>query len=155
MKSVLGTNSPWHVAKCGDPDCFPCSTAVGPLKISCRTPGAVYSIVCLLCQGKGTDAVYYGETGKNCYSRGKKHLEDFAAKLSSHCMTIHAKKHHPDVTTVASNFRMIPLKLIRKPLDRQITEALEIANSSVDILFNSGTEWRFGQIPRTAVTSPV
>ena len=70
-------------------------------------------------------------------------------------MTIHAKKHHPDVTTVASNFRMIPLKLIRKPLDQQITEALEIANARVDILLNSGTEWRSGQIPRAAVTRPV
>ena len=66
-------------------------------------------------------------------------------------MTIHAKVHHPDVPHSMSNFRMIPLKKISKPLDRQITESLVISNASVDILMNSGSEWRAGAVPRASV----
>ena len=109
---------------------------------------------CVLCKDTGKESIYYGDTGKNSYSRGKKHLEDFAAQLSSHCMTIHLRVHHPDVPTDASNFRMNPLRAVRKPLDRQITEALNIANSDVDILLNSGTEWRSGHLSRASVTRP-
>ena len=59
-------------------------------------------------------------------------------------MSIHAKVHHPDEPRLATNFKMIPLKTINKPMDRQITEALNIANANVDILLNSGSEWRSG-----------
>ena len=86
--------------------------------------------------------------------RGKKHLEDFSSGNPSHCMTIHAKVHHPDVPHSMSNFRMIPLKRISKPLDRQITESLVISNASVDILMNSGSEWRAGAVPRASVGRP-
>ena len=41
LKIFLSTNNPWDVVRCGDTECFPCSTAVGPMKISCRTPGVV------------------------------------------------------------------------------------------------------------------
>ena len=39
-------------------------------------------------------------------------------------------------------------------MDRQITEALSIANTNVDILLNSVSEWGSGQVPRAAVARP-
>ena len=108
--------------------------------------GVVYSIVCVLCEEEGKGSFYFGESGKNCFERGKKHLDDFNASVSSHCMTIHAKVHHPDVAKNELKFRMIPLRRNTKPLERQISEALLIANSNADILLNSGSEWRSGQV---------
>ena len=132
-----------------------CTTNIGPLKLICRTPGVVYSIVCTLCEEEGRGAaVYYGESGKNCYARGKKHLEDFRSGNSNHCMVIHARVHHPEEARVVSHFKMIPLRTFRKPVERQISEALTIANSEADILLNSGSEWRAGRVPRAAVNRP-
>ena len=105
-----------------------------------------------LCENAGIKAVYFGESGKNAYSRGKKHVEDFQGGLSSHCMTIHQKTHHPDAPKLLSNFRMVPVRQFMTPIDRQVSEALMINNSEVDILMNSGSEWRTGRLPRAAVT---
>ena len=151
LKSILAPNYPWSFSKCEDLDCFPCSSSTGKIKVHCRTPGVVYNIICNLCHGM---AIYYGESGKNCYSRGKKHLEDYKAGNSSHCMSIHMKIHHPQEPWLVSNFKMIPVKSVRKPLDRQVSEALEIYNSEAEILMNSGAEWRAGQVPRAAVARP-
>ena len=46
------------------------------------------------------------------------------------------------------------VKSVRKPLDRQVSEALEIYNSEAEILMNSGAEWRASQVPRAAVARP-
>ena len=118
-------------------------------------PGVVYTIICTLCEEEGRGmAVYYGQSGKNCYARGKKHLEDFKSGDNSHCMTIHAKVHHPNEQRMMSKFKMIPLRTYRKPLERQIKEALLINNSEVDILLNSGSEWWAGRVPRASVSRP-
>ena len=153
IKNVLAPNYPWSIEPCKDPECFPCSTADGPPQISCRTPGVLYNIVCRLCEHTGNSSVYYGESGKNCYARGKKHIEDFKARTSSHCMVIHAKVHHPDEPWLVSNFRMIARRAFKRPLERQISEALEIANSNADVVLNSGSEWRSGRIPRASVST--
>ena len=121
-------------------------------KVNCRKPGILYNIICVLCENAGIKAVYFGESGKNAYSRGKKHIEDFQGGLSSHCMTIHQKTHHPDAPKAVSNFRMVPVRPFMHPLDRQIREALKIQNCEADIIMNSGSEWRTGRLPRAAVT---
>ena len=120
--------------------------------MSCRRPGVTYEIVCVLCENIGTKAVYFSESGKNAFSRGKKHLDDYKSGLSSHCMTIHQRVHHPDVPLSSSNFRMIPVKAFGTALDRQVSEALNINNANVDILMNSGSEWRSRSLPRASVS---
>ena len=47
-------------------------------------------------------------------------------------MVIHNKKFHPDSTTL--NFRMEGLRHIRRPIDRQIDEAMRIKNSTANEL---------------------
>ena len=151
LKNVLAPNNPWDVQRCSDNECFPCSSTAGPVKLSCRVPGVVYTIICVICEAAGKDAVYFGESGKNAFSRGKKHMEDYRAGVSSHCMVIHARVHHPQVQRNDLRFKMVAVKRITKPLDRQISEALMISNADVDVLLNSGTEWGAGQIPRASV----
>ena len=154
IKNALAPNDPWDVKCCEDEGCFPCSSSTGPVKISCRVPGVVYTIICVQCEQEGKKPFYFGESGKNAYERGKKHLDQFRAGSASHCMTIHARVHHPDVPRLDLKFKMTVLKRMIKPLDRQISEALCISNSSVDVLMNSGSEWRGGQVPRAAVARP-
>ena len=114
----------------------------------------MYKIICTLCESFGKSAIYIGESGKNAFSRGKKHIEDFVAGRSSHCMTIHHRIHHPDLPRLVDPYRMVPVRSYKKPLDRQISEALTINNTQVDILLNSGSEWRTGRLPRASVSRP-
>ena len=62
-------------------------------------------------------------------------------------MTIHSRVYHEDAPKLVSHYRMMPLKAVKKPLDRQIFEALFIANYEDDVLLNSGAEWDAGQVP--------
>ena len=57
------------------------------------------------------------------------------------------------IPKLLSNFRMVPVRQFMTPIDQQVSEGLMISNSEVDILMNSGSEWRTGRLPRAAVTS--
>ena len=87
----------------------------------------------MLCENASVKAVYFGESGKNAQSRGKKQIEDFQGDLSFHCMTIHHKPHHSDAPNVVSSFRIVPIRLFTTPLDRQISEALKMQDCEADI----------------------
>ena len=153
-KSVLEQLSksyPWPTEKCSDPSCFPCSTG-NRQRFSCRVPGAGYRIVCSLCEEKGSAVIYYGETGHNLYTRGKKHLEEFNQKLSSNCMVIHHNLHHNDISSHFDfYFRMEGEGLFSSAMERQVNESLRIKYSGADTIMNSGSEWRMDPIPRARV----
>ena len=107
-----------------------------------------YKIVCTMC----SSAVYEGETSLCLYERGKKHLSELSSGLQSNCMVIHNRKFHSDATEF--NFKMQGLRHFKRPLDRQIDEALRIKNSTATILMNSGAEWRQPAIPRATFSAP-
>ena len=60
VKSVLAPNNPWDIQRCGDVGCFPCTSTTGPVRVSCRVPGVVYSIIYVLCEADGKEAFYFG-----------------------------------------------------------------------------------------------
>ena len=151
VKNTLAPNYPWKPQFCNDSDCFPCSSGKLP-KISCRKPGVAYQIVCTLCSGSGISSVYEGESGKCVFERGKKHLSEFHAGLSTNAMVIHNRIHHDSVPSL--NFEMKAVKTFTTPLERQLDEALRIKNSEADVLMNSGSEWRLDSIPRANFTAP-
>ena len=66
---ALDKSEPLKNEKCGRNDCFPCETDGG----KCEKNGAGYEIVCVTCQRAGRKTCYYGETGKNAYTRGGEH----------------------------------------------------------------------------------
>ena len=144
----LSSNYPWAPMACMDEGCFPCSTNNSGKFVSCRKPGMAYKISCTICPS----SVYEGETSLCLYERGKKHLSELSSSVQSNCMVIHNKKFHPDSTTL--NFRMEGLRHIRRPIDRQIDEAMRIKNSTARILMNSGAEWRQPAIPRAGFSAP-
>ena len=61
-------------------------------------------------------------------------------------MTIHSRVHHQDTPRLVSHYRIVSIKAVRKPLERQISEALFIATSDDDVLLNSGAEWGVGRV---------
>ena len=96
----------------------------------------VYNIKCTLCKGK---AIYYDESKEN-YSCGKKHLEEYKAGIFSHCIATQRRIHHRQDHWLVTNLKMIPVKSARKPLDSQVSEALDNYNSEAEIIMNSGAE---------------
>ena len=147
LRNTLGRSYPWNNKMCGSDDCFPCKTNTD-LKVSCRRPGVGYRIVCTLCQANGTVASYYGESGRNMFTRGKEHLREFKAGISSNCMVIHSRRYHQSSKELI--FRMEPSGLFNTPLDRQLDESMRIRFSSADIIMNSGAEWRGDPVPRAS-----
>ena len=81
---------------------------------------------------------------ENVSERGKKHLSEFHAGLSTNAMVIHNRILHASVPSL--NFEMKAVKTFTTPLERQLDEALRIKNSEADVLMNSGSEWRLGSI---------
>ena len=45
-----------------------------------------YSITCNNCAERDIVTVYHGETSKNAYTHGKKHLEDLGRKIDASVM---------------------------------------------------------------------
>ena len=147
MRDCLSKNYPWGVTKCDQRDCFQCSTCPDP-RISCRKPGIGYTITCVKCTSLGVTAVYEGESSKNAYARGKKHLEELKSALKTNCMVIHNSRHHDSPTE--DNFMMKVLRTFSRPLERQIDESVRIKDSMADFIMNSGSEWRGDRIPRAS-----
>ena len=90
-------------------------------------------------------AVYEGESSQNAYARGRKHLQELKGALRTNAMVIHNLAHH--VSPTENNFQMRVLKVISKPLERQIDESIRIKDSEADFILNSGAEWRSYGVP--------
>ena len=117
-------------------------------KLSCRTPGISYTITCMKCGSQNVAAVYQGESSKNAFARGKKHLSELKSACRNNSMVIYNSVHHQQEPPTSQNFQMKILRFIRRPMDRQIEESIRIKDSTADILMNSGAEWRSDRIPR-------
>ena len=148
MDQLMSRSYPWATLPCQDNRCFPCSTAPAnrPNKLSCRTPGVGYKIVCLLCKELGKDSSYQGETGRNAYTRGKEHLQKLASGSKSSPLVNHQEQHHGGQEP---SFQMQILRTFKQPLDRQIEEANRIVETSQNPLnLNSRSEWRSTPLPQ-------
>ena len=75
LENLLRRSNPWSDESCGRPDCFPCQGERGGM---CWREGVTYTLYCLEC-GEEV-AAYFGESGRNGYSRGKEHFEKKIAK---------------------------------------------------------------------------
>ena len=135
----LAKSEPLKIPGCGRDDCFPCTTS-GPGK--CEKSGVGYRIRCEACFQAGKASWYDGETGCNCYTRGKQHtaalrLEDQENALWKHCLVEHGGEK--------VNFSMKQTNVFKSCLVRQVNEAVRIEMSTADCVMNSKAE--FHQAP--------
>ena len=114
---LVQRNDPFKKEGCRDKEhCMVCS---GSSKKACRETGVTYKINCLGCKD-----VYTGETGKNGYTRGVKHVDDFMNERETSAMWKHCVEEH---NSVPQKFEMVIVDRVRNaPMKRQILEAIRI-----------------------------
>ena len=114
-----------------------------------RKEGVTYKITCNKCP-----AVYIGETSRNGITRGKEHVTDFINKRDHSIMLRQAQTCHPEEINNTPNFSMTITNIYKnKPLDRQLSEAIQINNLKEEHKINGKTEYINHILPRTIVSS--
>ena len=96
-----------------------------------------YSLICEEC---GDDICqYFGESGRNAYTRGKEHLANIQAQdENKSVLKLHSLHHHNGRDDV--NFTMKVTGTHTNSLDRQVTERVNIENFHGQILMNRQNE---------------
>ena len=94
-----------------------------------------YSLECEEC---GEICKYFGESGRNGYSRGGEHLTNWeAGDENKSILKLHSNHHH---NGRAVNFIMKVTDVQSSCLDRQVTERVNIENFQGPILMNRRNE---------------
>ena len=140
----LAKSEPLRSKKCGREECLVCATRGG----SCEKNGAGYQIRCETCLRSGRTSTYDGETGRNCFCRGKEHqdalrLEDQENPLWKHCVLEHGG--------IKADFSMKVIGRFQSCLVRQVNEAVRIGMSDADCVMNSKAEFHQAPIVRVRV----
>ena len=146
---LLQKNNPFKKEKCGKEDCMICA---GNGKGSCRETDITYKIECLGSteQEEKCRGVYNGETGRNGYTRGAKHLELYEKEQENSAMWKHCVQKHG---SRKQEFKMIVQDKVRgDPTKRQILEAIRMTRTEEEDRMNSRAEWRSNKVPRINVT---
>ena len=138
LQDTLVSSNPWGDEKCGRGGCFVCRGDNGGVD-SCMKESVLYSIRCNECERGERKVEYWGETGRDCFSRGGEHLAGCREKRDDNPMWKHISDTH-DGLRGDEIFTMRMEKVFRKPLARQIREGVEIEMSE-QILMNSKSEW--------------
>ena len=144
IKQILQKNDPLADLICYKPECAVCSTSK---KGGCRSSGVTYKVICD--SENPCKFSYTGQTGKNGYTRGNEHLEDYRKKdacsvMWKHCQNSHVGKKQKFSMEVVDRCRGDPTK-------RQILEAIRIKNSDVASSMNDRNEWNFVVVPQATV----
>ena len=116
---------------------------------SCMKENVLYSIHCEECRRVEKDVEYWGETGRDCYSRGEEHLRGCRERDEDNAMWKHVYDSHGG----EGGEEMFSMKMemgFKRPLARQIKEGVEIEMSR-NTLMNSKSEWNNSKIPRIVI----
>ena len=77
LKDTLVPSNPWGDQKCGRATCFICRGEKGGMKF-CMKENVLYSICCEECRREEKRVEYWGETGRDCFSRGEEHIKSYS-----------------------------------------------------------------------------
>ena len=104
--------------------------------------GCVYKGTCNLCAGDGLKAEYVGESGFSGYTRTLAHSTALTQnKPKQSALADHVCQYHPEAVGQMDTCSVKVLRTFKKPLDRQIAEAVLIHRSGADIVMNRKEEW--------------
>ena len=93
LRDSLVSNNLWSDMKCGRNQCFVCRGEKGGVG-SCMKENVLYSIRCEECRRVEKDVEYWGETGRDCYSRGEEHLRGCRERDEDNAMWKHVYDSH-------------------------------------------------------------
>ena len=108
----------------------------------------VYKVVCEECLSRGIRKVYYGETSRTAYERGKEHVDGYMGEKEANHMYKHVVNEHGGERV---NFSMKVVSCHDKPLSRQLEEAVLIEEEKESSLMNSKSEFNRCRIPRISI----
>jgi hypothetical protein len=123
-------------------------------KGGCQGGNVGYQHQCKLCDdikddsGKGTLALYIGETSKSGYERGLQHAAGLLKKKDDNVMHKHMMIHHQGLEP---NFVMTVTGRFKGCLPRQEDEGTRLRESKAKILLNSKMQWHQPAISRVIV----
>ena len=142
IKSLLQVNDPLSDKRCSKEDhCFVCESGIS--EGVCRSSGVDYDIQC---QDRLCKHMYNGQSGKNGYSRGLEHVDDFKKRREKSIMWKHCREKHGGKIR---RFKMSIRKVVRNdPTKRQITEAIYINKTDPNLCMNDRTEWNYINLPK-------
>ena len=98
---------------------------------------------------KGKSAVYYGETARTAYERGKEHWQDGEKGIEESHMWTHQQEQHEGDGEI--RFGMKIVKAHNSAFSRQVHEAVEIILSKNQTILNSKQEYNRCILPKLAV----
>ena len=132
--------------------CQPCEDASRrDVKSNCHRTSVYYKAQCNECESQGKTKVYHGETARNVHVRSKEHLNDLKHKRERSWMWKHIKNEHKSKNPQDITFNWKVSGKLRKPLERQMTEAVNIARAKPNEVLNSKTEYNFHSIKRLKI----
>ena len=145
LQNQLEMADPYEEENCGRGDCFPCKEEGGGSR--CERRGAGYDIICKSCVE--VVARYSGQTGRNCYVRGKEHLRGYANRKEGNVMWEHDKEFHGGEGE--TEFKMVVGRVYgRDNTRRMVNEAARIEGND-GVVMNSRNEYRQSCLPRVQV----
>ena len=141
VKKLLQRSDPLKSRKCERGDC-PVRREDG--KGPCDRQSVTYDM-----KFAEYNDIYFGETSRSAYTRGKEHMKSLAIKeersaLWKHCKEKHnseMQKFEMNVTGSYSNYAML----------RQISEGVRIDQVPEGSLMNSKNGWNYFRVPRAVV----
>ena len=146
---LLQKNDPFKRKECKDDQkCMVCSKGDTG---GCRESGVTYQISCLsnIETGNGCGSIYVGETGRNGYSRGLQHQDDYRHQRDSSVLWKHCVQKHD---STRQEFQMKIVDRVRNdPTKRQILEATRIRKVPAENAMNSKGEWNSNRVPRISI----
>jgi hypothetical protein len=146
LQNLLEQPNPFKEPTCGRENCFPCKQRHGG---KCEKRGAGYVITCEEGDCKEKVVEYNGESGKNGFSRGVEHLDDYKRREADHPMWKHSSVDHNSDTN--TKFKMKVIKTFGADnMKRKVDEALRITRNPGQNL-NSKAEFRQPSLPRIVI----
>ena len=119
----------------------------------CTSESINYTLECMSCRTEGKRRIYWGESARSAFQRGREHSRDIGSGLKNHPLVIRFEEEHDGV---AQDYLFRIISKHYSPLERQITESVlieEVASSTEECL-NLKSEWEGSKLPALLVTRP-
>jgi hypothetical protein len=151
VRTDLGSGAP-----CPQGDCMLCIT--NPAQgggLRHHRASSLYTGTCKLCQeerGEDFTAVYTGESGFSAYTRTLEHREGIMKKKEDNGFAKHLAEYHPAREGDTEAFQFAVERTFRKPMERQVSEAVAIHTCGADLVLNSKSEWEQPATERVVMT---
>ena len=135
VKSTIQRSNPTASGSCQGGDCVACRGGRGS-EGCCRKSNVVYEYRCKLCP-EDSQAVYYGETARNLFTRGREHTRNYNKRENESFQVKHQQERHHGVDP---EFDARVLYRFKDCLSRQVAEGVCIRRCEGELL-NTKSEW--------------